>query len=177
MYGRTVATEVQAALDTLPYGVKPIIQSDNGSCFIRWDFAAVLKASNVGHHWIYSHWLELKGMIEQVNRIIGEELEGYTYDNHGSTQDVITGIINWYNYKRVHSAIDFVTPADKHHGCAEQIIKERQRKLDQARACRRSVLRPSNDNNYETFFSESIPHAREPVKDKGLPPKAELLPS
>lgn len=152
MDGRTVALEAQAALDTLPGGVKPIIQSDNGSCFVSRDFARVLKACDVGHHRIYPHCPEQNGLIERVNRTIGEELEEHTYDDYGSARDVITGIINWYNHKRLHSAIGFVTPADKHHGRAEQIIKERQIKIERARAQRRKIRQHMKEKGNETFI-------------------------
>jgi transposase InsO family protein len=139
MNGDTVALEAQTVLDRLEGDQKPTIQSDNGSCFISHNFARVLKACGVGHHRIYPHCPEQNGIIERVNRTIGEKLEEHVYDDYGSARDVITGIVNWYNHKHLHSAIGFVTPADKHHGRAEKIIKERQKKLERARELRRTL--------------------------------------
>jgi transposase InsO family protein len=149
MDGGSVALQAQAAFDNLQEDKKPIIQSDNGSCFISWDFARVLKACDVGHHRIYPYCPEQNGVVERVNRTIGEELEEHHYDDYGSAKDIIAGIINWYNHKRLHSAIGFVTPADKHYGRAEQIIKERLRKLERARALRRLAHQQGKSEHYD----------------------------
>ncbi|MCD6384382.1 hypothetical protein J7M23_01265 [Candidatus Sumerlaeota bacterium] len=62
-------------------------------------------------------------------------------------------IIHWYNYRRPHSAIGFVTPAAKHSGRAEEIIKERQRKLERARALR-SRRNKQNKSKKQLFSNE-----------------------
>ena len=50
---------------------------------------------------------------------------------------VVTGFIDYYNQTRLHSAIDYVAPLDKLEGRAEQILAERDRKLEAARERRR----------------------------------------
>ena len=168
MDGGTVALEAQKVFDTLKEEKKPIIQSDNGSCFISQDFARVLKRCGVGHHRIYPHCPEQNGLIERANRTIGEELEQYTYDDYSSAKDVITGIINWYNHKRLHSAIGFVTPADKHNGRAEQIIKERQRKLERARELRRTLNQKEISYNKEISLKKRSGVGANPAKKSGF---------
>ncbi|MEM8911049.1 MAG: hypothetical protein AAGC97_04715, partial [Planctomycetota bacterium] len=44
-----------------------------------------------------------------------------------------------YNAVRLHSAIGYVTPAHYLAGLAPEIHSERDRKLEEARICRRSV--------------------------------------
>ncbi len=46
-------------------------------------------------------------------------------------------IIDWYNHTRLHSGIDFLTPADVHRGRATERLAERRRKLAAARHARR----------------------------------------
>ena len=41
-----------------------------------------------------------------------------------------------YNQVRLHSALGYITPADKLHGLEKIIFEERDRKLDEARARR-----------------------------------------
>ncbi len=48
----------------------------------------------------------------------------------------VGGYVEHYHNYRLHSAIGYVAPADKLNGKQEQILRERQRKLEQARARR-----------------------------------------
>ena len=65
---------------------------------------------------------------------------------------VIAEYVDHYNRKRLHSAIEFVTPLDKLEGRAPAIWADRDRKLAQARARRRA---------------RTIPHAGD-VREEGL---------
>ena len=44
-----------------------------------------------------------------------------------------------YNHLRLHSAVGYVTPADKLNGLEKVIFDERDRKLEEARARRQQV--------------------------------------
>ena len=48
-------------------------------------------------------------------------------------QRLVAGFVRWYNTEHRHSAIRFVTPADRHSGREEEILKQRQRVYEQAR--------------------------------------------
>jgi len=37
----------------------------------------------------------------------------------------ITGLVEWYNHEHRHSAISFVTPAQRHEGLDEQLLNNR----------------------------------------------------
>ena len=50
----------------------------------------------------------------------------------------LSGYVAHYNH-RLHSAIGYVTPADKLNGLAAEIHAERDRKLEKARARRQAV--------------------------------------
>lgn len=45
----------------------------------------------------------------------------------------------WYNEEHYHSGIDYVTPAQAHQGLREQIISEREQKLNQQRQWRKTI--------------------------------------
>jgi transposase InsO family protein len=55
MGGTTVSTEAAAALEKLGAGVRPVIQSDNGSCYIAREFAETLSEQGVTHKRIRPH--------------------------------------------------------------------------------------------------------------------------
>ena len=42
--------------------------------------------------------------------------------------------VDHYNHVRLHSAIDYLTPADKLNGMGPMILEQRDQKLEQARA-------------------------------------------
>jgi hypothetical protein len=50
---------------------------------------------------------------------------------------VVEKYVVHYNTERLHSAIGFITPADRMAGRDKQIFKERDRKLEEARAQRK----------------------------------------
>lgn len=146
MDGKSVALEAQAAIEKRGTKRIPDIQSDNGSCFISGDFARTLKALGVGHHRIHPHCPEQNGLVERSNRTLGEEIEQRELTEYTPAQETITGIVNWYNHKRLHSAIRFVTPYDKYKGTDEQIIKERKEKLLKAQIHRRTMNQQAGVN-------------------------------
>lgn len=52
----------------------------------------------------------------------------------------------WYNHRHLHSAIGFVTPADKHFGRAAPIIEQRIQRSQWARQRRLSINRSEKNN-------------------------------
>ena len=56
---------------------------------------------------------------------------------------LVTGFVDKYNNKRLHSAIGYITPADKLHGRAETIQSERDAKLAASRQARKARRKAS----------------------------------
>ena len=50
---------------------------------------------------------------------------------------MVEGFINHYNNVRLHSAIGYIAPVDKLNGRDQEIFKERDQKLEKARALRK----------------------------------------
>ncbi|MCK4571418.1 transposase family protein [candidate division WOR-3 bacterium] len=72
----------QESLESFPEGVRPIIQTDNGSGYISHEFKTVLKQFGVGHFKIHSYDPEENGLVEQSHRTILsslDEVELYNY--------------------------------------------------------------------------------------------------
>jgi putative transposase len=60
-------------------------------------------------------------------------------ERFGSLNDArstFAALFDWYNHRHYHTGIALLTPADLHHGRAEQIVEARQRVLDAAYADR-----------------------------------------
>jgi hypothetical protein len=109
------------------------IQSDNGSAFVSADFARVLREHGVGHVWIHPHTPEQNGFVERVLRTLGEPLHEDELASFQEADRAVGEIIEWYNQRRLHSAIDYLTPASVHFGTADRIREERRAKLAAAR--------------------------------------------
>lgn len=141
MDGLSVSIAAQAALERLPAGVRPTIQSDHGSCFIAREFAQTLDAMEVGHHLIRPHTPTDNAEIERCNRTIGERIDDQLAamndaDYHQAVA-VIDGVIDHYNHHRLHSSLNFLRPVDYYRGNPEALLAERRRKLTTARELRK----------------------------------------
>lgn len=135
MDGETVSLETLSALETLPEAerAKVTIQSDNGSAFVSVDFARVLRENGVGHTRIHPHTPEQNAFVEQVLRTLGEPLHEDELASYHQAREAMGEIVDWYNHRRLHSSIGYVTPAAMHFGEADRIQNERRAKLVAAR--------------------------------------------
>ncbi len=61
----------------------------------------------------------------------------------------IDNYIKYYNYKRLHSAIFYITPYDILTGRIDEIISERNKKLLQARMKRISIYKGMNETTLQ----------------------------
>ena len=55
------------------------------------------------------------------------------FENTQTAREWITGFVHWYNNKHLHSAIQFVTPAQRHRGEDVQILKHRKKVYENAK--------------------------------------------
>jgi putative transposase len=133
MDGDSVSMEAQVAVDGLPEGVRPVIQTDHGSGYISGDFKRVLTENGLGHQLIRPHCPEENGLIERIQRTLGEKIDEYDLEEYHQAKEVISKIVRWYNEERLHSGIHFLRPIDVYRGNPEQILEERRRKIAEAR--------------------------------------------
>lgn len=137
MDGRSVSLGAAAALDTLPANVKPTIQSDHGSGFIAHEFAETLAGAGVGHRLIRPHTPTDNALIERYHRTIGEKIDEHDLEDTAQAKSVIAGVIEDYNHRRLHSALEFLRPVDYYRGNPKALLAERHRKLATARELRK----------------------------------------
>jgi len=88
------------------------VQTDNGSEFFRY-FHQYLKDQGIKHQFIYPRSPKINGIVERFNRTIKEEFifrNDEIYFNLGKFQAKLMQYLNWYNYKRPHASLGYLSP-------------------------------------------------------------------
>ncbi len=129
----SVSIAAQNALELLPAGAKPAIQTDNGSGFIGKDFKMVLSENGISHIRIMPHCPEMNGVVERSYRTIKGEIGEVEFADFYSAREVIGKVIGWYNNERLHSSLCYLKPADYHFGNPQALLEVRRVKLELAR--------------------------------------------
>ena len=134
MTGETVKDAFIDAMNET--GQSPILQTDNGSCYISYEFQSLLSQANIEHHFIHPHCPNENAEIERVNRTLKEDLDLTDIESFEHLYQIVKERIYYYSYIRYHSAIGFIPPYVKYRGNPEKIFQERKIKLEQAKANR-----------------------------------------
>ena len=89
-----------------------IFHSDQGSQYISKDFELLLKSFNIKHSYSKKGYPYDNASMESFNSILKKELI-YTkpFDTFYNTKlELFNFIENWYNDKRIHSSLNYVSP-------------------------------------------------------------------
>jgi len=119
---------------------KPIIQSDNGSCYIGSEFKGLIKLLDLDHEQIHPGAPTENVIIERWHRTLKEILE--EKDEPKSFEELkklIKEVCKYYNEERYHSGIGYVTPLQMYNGEAQNVLEERAKKLALARKKRMTL--------------------------------------
>jgi len=128
-----VELTIQKALEKFP-GNNPRIISDNGSQFISKDFAIFLKFAGLQHIKTSIAYPQGNGKIERYHRTIEEEhLKKTSMINLEDARKQIDEYVEFYNTKRLHSSLYYLTPKDFLDGTFKEKLEVRENKLRQAR--------------------------------------------
>jgi transposase InsO family protein len=137
MTERDVETIVQRALERYP-DVYPRIISDNGPQFIARDFKQCIRICGMTHVRTSLYYQKSNGKIERWHKTLKAEcIRPKTPLCLDDAQRLVTEFATHYNTVRLHSAIGYVTPADKLAGREQAIFNARDRKLESARERKR----------------------------------------
>lgn len=124
---------IQRARERCP-GVTPRVISDNGPQFIAKDFKEFIRFCGMTHVRTSPFYPQSNGKIERWHQSIKKEcIRPKTPTSLEEARQVVAEFVDQYNHKRLHSAIGYITPADKLQGRHTQIFQERKRKLKHAR--------------------------------------------
>jgi transposase InsO family protein len=117
---------------------RPRIISDNGPQFIAKDFKEFIRISGMTHVRTSPYYPQSNGKLERFHKTIKTEcIRPGVPLSLGDVRRIVEKYIVHYNTVRLHSAIGYVTPVDKLNGRDQEIFKERDRKLEEARELRK----------------------------------------
>ena len=140
MTERDVETIIQRALEGHP-GEKPRIITDNGPQFIARDFKEFIRLIGVTHVRTSPYYPQSNGKLERWHASLKREcVRPAAASSYDEARRLIASYVDHYNNRRLHSALGYVTPADKLIGLEKEVFAERDRKLEEARE-RRAVAR------------------------------------
>jgi transposase InsO family protein len=134
---------LQRAKEKFP-DAQPRIISDNGPQFIARDFKEFIRISGMTHVKTSPYYPQSNGKLERYHKTIkGACIRVKTPLSLTDAIRIITDFVEHYNNRRLHSAIDYITPKDKLEGNAEAILAEREAKLAAAREARKALRKAS----------------------------------
>jgi putative transposase len=132
-----IETIVQRALEKHP-AARPRIISDNGPQFIARDFKEFIRVAGLTHVRTSPYYPQSNGKIERWHRTLKADcIRPQTPLCVEDARQLIEKFVAHYNTVRLHSAISYVTPADKLAGQEQAIFAARDRKLEEARTRRK----------------------------------------
>ena len=127
-----VETIVQRAREKYP-DARPRIISDNGPQFIARDFKTFIRLAGMTHVRTSPYYPQSNGKMERFNGTLKTGLRNTPPASIDEARQLVAALVEHYNRVRLHSAIGYVTPADKLAGRENEIFADRDRKLEVAR--------------------------------------------
>ena len=125
---------------------KPRIISDNGPQFVAKDFKQFIRISGMTHVKTSPYYPQSNGKLERYHRSVKSEcIRPRTPLSLDDARRLVEEYVTHYNGVRLHSAIGYITPADKLAGREEAIFAQRDRKLNQARELRQTQRQRERD--------------------------------
>jgi len=128
---------LQRAQEKFP-DAHPRIISDNGPQFVARDFKEFIRLVGMTHVRTSPYYPQSNGKLERWHRTAkSTAIRPNAPATLDEARQVVGEFVDYYNEVRLHSAIGYVTPADKLAGREAEIWAERDRKLEEARERRR----------------------------------------
>lgn len=130
---------VQRALEKFP-GEHPRIITDNGPQFIARDFKDFIRLMGLTHVRTSPYYPQSNGKLERWHGSIKREcIRPACPESLEEALRLVAAYVEDYNHLRLHSALGYITPADKLNGLEAVIFAERDRKLEEARERRKQA--------------------------------------
>ena len=116
--------------------------SDNGKQFTGREFQQFVADNNLTHVTTSPYYPQSNGKLERFHKTIKSEcIRKKCPISLDDAKRTIAEYIKEYNEVRLHSSIGYVTPMDRLKGMDEVILKNRDLKLENRRAERKSITR------------------------------------
>ncbi len=137
-------------------GVIPRVISDNGPQFIARDFRQFIRISGMDHVRTSPYYPQSNGKIERWHQSLKREcIRPRTPLSLEEARRIVQGFVSYYNAKRLHSALGYVTPWDKLAGREKTIFADRDKKLQTARE-RRAEMRNAEQYLFASWPAQSL---------------------
>jgi transposase InsO family protein len=134
-----VEITLQRAREKFP-DARPRIITDNGPQFIAKDFKEFIRLCGMTHVKTSPYYPQSNGKIERWHGTLKADcIRPHVPLSLEEARGLVEQFVEHYNHVRLHSAIGYVTPADKLAGREAEIFAERDRKLEAARERRRQA--------------------------------------
>ena len=136
---------------------KPRLISDNGSQFKAKEFKQFIKLCGMGQSFTAPYYPQSNGKIERWHRELkSKAVRPIQPRDYSEAYKCIEGFIENYNYKRLHSAIGYVTPFDKLLGLDAELQSERKRKMTQAQIMRKAEWQKIQNSELEIPLAQAV---------------------
>lgn len=124
---------LQRARELFP-DVKPRIISDNGPQFVARDFTDFIRLCGMTHVRTSPYYPQSNGKLERVNQTLKvDAIRPGAPSSLEEGREIVDHFVRHYNEHRLHSAIGYITPADKLAGREAEIWAVRDQRLEAAR--------------------------------------------
>lgn len=138
---------LQRAREEFP-GATPRIITDNGPQFIAKDFKEFIRLAGMTHVKTSPYYPQSNGKLERWHQTLKSDcIRPHVPLSLDEARTLVERFVEEYNHRRLHSAIGYVTPADKLAGRELAIFAERDRKLAIARARRAEHRRQDREES------------------------------
>jgi transposase InsO family protein len=145
---------LQRAREKFP-AATPRVITDNGPQFIARDFKEFIRLAGMTHVKTSPYYPQSNGKIERWHQTVKRDcLRTHVPLSLEDARQLVAGFVDHYNHIRLHSAIGYVTPADKLAGREQAIFAQRDRKLAAARE-RRAQRRQLADSRQSPSPSDT----------------------
>jgi transposase InsO family protein len=139
---------IQAAIEKYP-GVKARVITDNGPQFIARDFKEFIRIAGLTHVKTSPYYPQSNGKIERWHQTLKSScLRPGSPLSLEDAQRLVGHFVIHYNTVRLHSAIGYITPADRLAGHHLEIFAARDKKLDAARQNRKLKRQTTNPEKH-----------------------------
>ena len=140
---------IERARERFP-GVKPRIISDNGPQFIAKDFKSYIRLVGMTHVRISPYYPQSNGKIERWHKSLkSESIRMFPPESLDEARQVVERFVDHYNNRRLHSALGYVTPADRLHDRQKAVWAARDQKLEAARERRAEVRKAARTTAHQ----------------------------
>lgn len=165
---------VQRAREKFP-GENPRIISDNGPQFVAKDFKQFIRLCGMTHVTTSPYYPQSNGKKERWFGTLKREcIRPGTPLSLEEARRLVACFVEHYNTVRLHSAIGYVTPADKLVGLEPVIHSERDRKLEEARRRRQQMRQAARGNVEPRRHAGPSSDPRSAARTRGEPRSLDL---